>query len=54
MQESWLIEKKTKTHSIEKYQLQTLSNGSRGDEGALDHHAGSLLFRDTGDRGALQ
>jgi hypothetical protein len=39
---------------IEVYGLQTLSNSCRSDESALDHHAGSLLSRDTGDRGTLQ
>jgi hypothetical protein len=53
-QKSWPVEKETKRLRIKKYRLRTLSNGSRSDEGALDHHAGSLLFRDTGDRGALQ
>lgn len=53
-QKSWPVEKETKRLHIKKYRLRTLSNGRRSDEGALDHHAGSLLFRDTGDRGALQ
>jgi hypothetical protein len=39
---------------IEVYGLRTLSNSCRSDESALDHHAGSLLSRDTGDRGTLQ
>jgi hypothetical protein len=45
---------KTERLGIEVYGPRTFSNGSRCDESTLYHDAGSLLSRDTGDRGALQ